>query len=152
MQPRLDPWTVNPEAMNAMLDLENYVRHCGLEFSLIELVKTRASQLNGCAFCLHMHTTDARRAGETELRLHLLNAWHEAPVYSDRERAALAWTEALTRVADSRAPDADYARASDHFTAAELVNLTLLIAVINSWNRIAVGFRSVPAIDAAPAA
>lgn len=147
MQARLDPWTANPKAIEAMLSLENYLRHSGLEFSLYELVKTRASQINGCAFCLHMHTSDARRAGETEERLYLLNAWREAPVYTPRERAALAWTEALTLIASSQAPDADYELVREQFDEQELVNLTLLIGAINTWNRIAVGFRSQPAIE-----
>lgn len=147
MQTRLDPWTVNPAAMEAMLTLEAYLRSTDLEFSLYELVKTRASQLNGCAFCLHMHTSDARRAGETEERLYLLNAWREAPIYTPREQAALAWTEALTHVATSHAPDADYERVKAHFTEQELVDLTLLISTINSWNRIAIGFRSLPALE-----
>lgn len=147
MQTRLDPYTVAPDTMNAMLGLENYVQGAGLEHSLIELVKTRASQINGCAYCMHMHTKDARASGESEERLYLLNAWHESALYSPRERAALAWTEALTLVADTRAPDAAYDEALEHFTAEELVNLTLLICAINSWNRIAVGFRSVHPAD-----
>lgn len=147
MQTRLDPYTVAPQAIDAMLGLENYVKNAGLEYSLIELVKTRASQINGCAYCMHMHTMDARAAGETEARLHLLNAWHESELYSPRERAALAWTEALTLVAETRAPDAAYDEALEHFTAEELVNLTLLICAINSWNRIAIGFRSVHPAD-----
>ena len=146
MQSRLDPWATNPKAMEAMLNLESYLHHCGLEFSLIELVKIRASQINGCAFCLHMHSTDARKAGEAEARLYLLNAWREAPIYTPRERAALAWTEALTRVTDTRAPDADYQWAKAHFSEEELVDLTLLIGAINVWNRIAVGFRSQPTV------
>ncbi|GAB3290234.1 carboxymuconolactone decarboxylase family protein [Parahaliea aestuarii] len=146
MQARLDPWNANSQAMNAMLNLENYLQDSSLEYSICELVRTRASQLNGCAFCLQMHTSDARKAGETEERLYLLNAWREAPVYTPRERAALAWTEALTLVAKTGAPDADYEQARQAFSDRELVDLTLLIGAINSWNRIAIGFRSQPAV------
>jgi AhpD family alkylhydroperoxidase len=144
MQARLNPFTAAPELMQGMLRFEEGVRAGGLEHSLIELVKTRASQINGCAYCIDMHTTDARASGESESRLYLLSAWREAPVYSERERAALAWTEALTLVADTRAPDADYALVQRHFSQKEQVALTLLIVAINGWNRIAVGFRSVP--------
>ncbi len=147
MQIRLDPYTAAPDALKAMLSLEDYVKNAGLEHSLFELVKTRASQINGCAYCLHMHTSDARAAGETEARLYLLDAWRESALYSPRERAALAWTEALTLVAETHAPDADYDEALNHFTEEELVNLTLLICAINSWNRIAIGFRSVHPAD-----
>ena len=125
-----------------MTKLEEYVRHCGLEFSLIELVKTRASQINGCAFCLHMHTSDARAAGESEARLYLLSAWRESTLYTPRERAALAWTEALTKLPDTGAPTNDYEQGVANFTEKEFVDLTLLIGAINVWNRISVGFRS----------
>ena len=108
MSKRLNPHVVAPQAIKPMIDMEAYLSDCGLEHSLIELVKMRASQINGCAFCLHMHSKDARAAGETEERLYLLNGWRESSLYTDRERAALAWTEALTRVADTHAPDADY--------------------------------------------
>jgi AhpD family alkylhydroperoxidase len=128
MKPRLNPSVAAPDAMKAMLSLENYVKSCGLESSLIELVKMRASQINGCAFCLHMHSKDARANGETEERLYLLDAWRESPLYSARERAALAWTEALTLVAQTHAPDADYAALKQNFSEAEEVKLTLLIA------------------------
>lgn len=143
MKARLDYFAAAPRTMEAMVALENHVRTCGLEHSLIELVKTRASQINGCAYCVHMHTRDARAAGETEERLYLLSAWRESPLYTDRERAALAWTEALTRIADTHAPDEDYEAGRGHFSDAELVQLTLLIGAINIWNRFAVGFRSV---------
>lgn len=142
MQPRLNPHAVAPEAMAAMLSLEAYSRESTLEHGLMELVRTRASQINGCAYCLHMHTKDARAHGESEERLHLLSAWRESPLYTPRERAALAWTEALTLVAESRAPDADYEGLAPHFSDLEKVELTLLICTINAWNRIAVGFRS----------
>ncbi|MDX5445788.1 MAG: carboxymuconolactone decarboxylase family protein [Zoogloeaceae bacterium] len=143
MQARLDPFKASPESMRAMLALEEHVRNCGLEYSLIELVKTRASQINGCAFCVHMHTRDARNAGETEERLYLLSAWRESPLYTERERAALEWTEALTLLADTHAPDAAYAAFEAQFDAKEQVQLTLLISTINAWNRFAVGFRSI---------
>lgn len=143
MEKRLNPYDAAPEAITAMKKLEDYIRQCGLEHSLIELVKTRASQINGCAFCLHMHTRDAREAGESEKRLYLLSAWRESTLYSPRERAALAWTEALTRVADTGAPCEDYQQGTEEFTDAEFVKLTLLIGAINVWNRISVGFRVV---------
>lgn len=152
MQPRLNPNRAAPGAMQVMLALEGHVQSSGLEPSLIELVKTRASQINGCAFCIHMHTRDALARGETAERLFLLDAWRESPLYSDRERAALAWTEALTLVAQTHAPDADYEAARRHFAEAELVELTLLIATINAWNRIAIGFRLVHPVKSEHAA
>src|SRR5690606_9415494 len=132
-----------PAAMNAMLAFEKAMRTSGLEHALIELVKTRASQINGCAYCIHMHTRDARAHGETEERLYLLSAWRESPLFTERERAALAWTEALTLIAQTGAPDEDYERLQSQFSPEEQVKLTLLIGAINVWNRIAVGFRSV---------
>lgn len=143
MKPRLNPYKTAPKTMQAMLDLEARMKDGGLEHSLIELVKTRASQINGCAFCIHMHTRDARAAGESEERLYLLDAWRESPLYTDRERAALAWTEALTLVSQTHAPDADYAVLAAAFSPEEQVKLTLLITTINAWNRIAIGFRSI---------
>lgn len=148
MKTRLDAFAAAPEAIKAMGALEKYVRGCGLEHSLIELVKTRASQVNGCAYCVHMHTRDARAAGETEERLYLLSAWRESPLYTPRERAALAWTEALTLVAETHAPDEDYEEARRHFTEEEMVKLTLLIGAINVWNRLAIGFRNIHPVDA----
>ena len=141
MQARLDYFKASPKVMKAMLGLEEAVRDCGLEYSLIELVKTRASQINACAFCIHMHTQDARKAGETEERLYLLSAWRESSLYTPRERAALDWTESLTLVAETGAPDDVYDALDPHFTDEEKVNLTLLIGAINVWNRISVGFR-----------
>jgi AhpD family alkylhydroperoxidase len=141
MQQRLDPQQAAPELMTAMLELERKVRSSGLEANLIRLVKTRASQLNGCAYCLHMHALEARAAGESEERLYLLGAWRESPLYSPRERAALAWTEALTLLADSHAPDDVYAELGREFSEPERVKLTMVIVAINGWNRIAVGFR-----------
>jgi AhpD family alkylhydroperoxidase len=146
MTPRLNPMTTAPKLMQAMLELEGKVSGSGLEKSLMGLVKVRASQINGCAFCIHMHSKDARDHGETEERLYLLNAWREAPCFSERERAALAWTEALTLLSETHAPDADYEAMKAQFTEEEQVKLTLLIATINSWNRIVVGFRTVPAL------
>ena len=143
MTTRLNPFTTAPDAIKPLRDLEKYIKSCGLELSLIELVKMRASQINGCAFCLDMHSKDARKNGETEQRLYLLNAWRESPLYTDRERAALHWTEALTLVAQTQAPDDAYAQMKAHFSEVEEVKLTLLIGTINIWNRIAIGFRSV---------
>ena len=148
MKARLNMYA--PEIMpllQPMLGLKD-VESTGLEYSLIELVKTRASQLNGCAFCIHMHTRDARAAGESEARLYLLSAWHESPLYTDRERAALAWTEALTLVAETKAPDEVYEALKPHFTEEEIVKLTLVIVAINAWNRVAVGFRNVHPVRA----
>lgn len=144
MQPRLDFSRVSPGVRNAMLGLEAFVAKSGIERPLIELVKMRASQINGCAYCLDMHSKDARAAGETEQRLYVLDAWRESPFYSARERAALAWTEALTLVAETHAPDDAFAAARAEFSEQELVELTLAIVAINGWNRIAIGFRAEP--------
>ena len=133
-----------PAAYRAMLALESYVHETGLESSLLELVKMRASQINGCAYCLDMHSKDARAAGETEQRLYVLNAWREAPFYSDRERAALAWTESVTLVNESHVPEDVYQQARAHFSEEELVNLTIAIVAINGWNRLEVSFRGIP--------
>jgi AhpD family alkylhydroperoxidase len=141
MTNRLNPYTVAAEAMQPLMALEERFKAGSLGHSLVELVKTRASQINGCAYCLHMHTSDALKDGERPERLFLLDAWEESTMYTPRERAALAWTEALTRVSETHAPDADYEGLAPHFTPQEIVDLTLLIATINSWNRIAIGFR-----------
>ena len=133
-----------PAAYRAMLALESYVHETGLDSSLLELVKMRASQINGCAYCLDMHSKDARAAGETEQRLYVLNAWREAPFYSDRERAALAWTESVTLVSESHVPEDVYQQARSHFSEEELVNLTIAIVAINGWNRLEVSFRGIP--------
>ena len=148
MKPRMNYYQAAPDTIKALVALEEQIQASGLEKSLIELVKTRASQINGCAFCINMHTQDARKQGETEQRLYLLNAWHESPLYTDRERAALAWTEALTLIAETHAPDNLYEDVRAHFSEAETVNLTMLIATINAWNRIAIGFRFVPPVRA----
>ena len=142
MKSRLEFASASPEGIKAMLGFERFVQGCGLERSLIELVKIRASQLNGCAYCLHMHTADARAAGETEERIYLLPAWRESPLYTPRERAALEWTEALTLIAETGAPDAAYDELAAAFTPGEQANLSLLIGAINVWNRLAVGFRA----------
>ncbi|NIJ18869.1 AhpD family alkylhydroperoxidase [Sphingomonas naasensis] len=139
MTARLDPFAAAPAEMKAWLDMSLKIAPA-LEHSLLELIKIRASQINGCANCLNMHTADARKAGETEQRIYLLGAWHEAPVFSARERAALAWTDALTLVSSARAPQAVYDALAAEFTAEEQVQLTLMINAINGWNRIAVGF------------
>ena len=144
MKPRMNFYQAAPDTIKALTALETQVQSSGLEQSLIELVKTRASQINGCAFCINMHTADARKHGETEQRLYLLNAWREAPLYTDRERAALAWTEAVTLISQTHAPDDIYNEVRAHFSEAETVNLTALIGAINSWNRIAIAFRAVP--------
>jgi AhpD family alkylhydroperoxidase len=127
-----------------MAGLEKYVRDCGLEHPLLELVKTRASQINGCAYCIDMHTKDARAGGETEQRLYALSAWRETPFYTERERAALEWTEALTLISENDIPDSLYETVRQHFSESELVNLSIAIVAINGWNRLAIPFRSVP--------
>lgn len=152
MKPRLNPLAAAPAPMQSWLDFGKDILQCGLENSLMELVKIRASQINGCAFCLHMHTASARRQGEAEERLYLLDAWRESPLYSARERAALGWTEALTLVSQTHAPDDAYQAVKEHFTEEEQVTLTLLIVAINGWNRIQVGFRAVHPVDERKAA
>jgi AhpD family alkylhydroperoxidase len=141
MKARLNP--ISFDDLKPMLTMSESVESNGLEKSLQELVKMRASQINGCAYCLDMHSKDARNHGETEQRIYLLNGWKESPLYSERERAALAWTEALTRVSQTHAPDSDYETLKLHFTEEDIVKLTMLIVTINGWNRIAIGFRSI---------
>jgi AhpD family alkylhydroperoxidase len=143
MTPRLNPFAAAPAPMQSWLEFGKDILQSGLEESLMELVKIRASQINGCAFCLHMHTREARARGETEERLYLLDAWRESPLYSERERAALAWTEALTLLSETHAPDDVYEALQAQFTEEEQVKLTLLIVAINGWNRVQVGFRGV---------
>jgi AhpD family alkylhydroperoxidase len=140
MPQRLNYIKASPAAYQAVLALQATVDQSGLEKPLVELLKIRASQLNKCAFCLHMHTRDARKAGETEARIYLLDAWRESSFYSARERAALAWTEALTLLPQQGAPDDVYAAMQAQFSEAEIVNVTLAIGAINAWNRIGVGF------------
>ncbi len=144
MQPRIDFYTASPDALKAMIALETAVSKLPLEKSLIELVKLRASQINGCAFCVDMHTADARKGGETERRLYAVSVWRETPFFTPRERAALAWTESLTLLSQTHAPDEDYELLSVQFTPKEMVDLTVAITTINSWNRLAVGFRKMP--------
>ena len=148
MKPRMNFYQAAPESIKALTAVETQIQSSGLEQSLIELVRTRASQINGCAFCINMHTLDARKHGETEQRLDLLNAWREAPPYTDRERAALAWTEAVTLISETHAPDDAYEELRKHFSEAEAVNLTMLIGTINAWNRLAIAFRAVPPVKA----
>ena len=148
MTPRIrNPHALAPQGIKAMMALEESVKNSGLDPVLMELVKLRASQINGCAFCIHMHATDLRKMGESEMRLYLLDAWREASLYTPRERAALGWTEALTRIADTGAPDADYEALKAEFSEAEQVQLTLLIGAINAWNRLQVGFRVAHPLD-----
>jgi AhpD family alkylhydroperoxidase len=141
---RIDVTKVAPEAYRAVAGLEMYVRQSGLEPSLLELMRMRSSQINGCAYCLDMHSKDARTAGETEQRLYALDAWRESPFYTDRERAALAWTEAVTLVNQGHVPDEVYELARKHFSEKEIVDLTLAVAAINTWNRISISLRAVP--------
>lgn len=144
MEPRISYGKVAPGAYKAMMGLETYTNNCGLERSLLDLVRLRASQINGCAYCIDMHSKDLRAEGESEQRLYLLNAWRESPFYTDRERAALAWTEAVTLVTNGHAPNDLYEQARQQFSEEELVNLTLVIVAINGWNRLSISFRAVP--------
>jgi AhpD family alkylhydroperoxidase len=145
MEARLDSSKISPAAYQAMLTLEAFVhKSWHQEPSLIELVKMRASQINGCAYCLDMHSKDARAEGESEQRLYALNAWRETPFFTDRERAALAWAEAVTLVTEGHVPDEVYEEARKHFSEEELVNLTMAVVTINGWNRLAIAFRAVP--------
>jgi AhpD family alkylhydroperoxidase len=144
MQPRIEYAKAAPGAVKAMLDLEKYVRQSGIETPLLELVRLRASQINGCAYCLDMHTKDARAEGETEQRLYTLSAWRETPFFSERERAALEWTEAVTEIGKDHVPDEVFERVRQHFSESELTNLTLAVIAINAWNRLAIAFRAVP--------
>jgi AhpD family alkylhydroperoxidase len=143
MEQRIDYQKITPDAVRAMYGLGKYLAACGLEPSLLELVKLRASQLNGCAYCLDMHSQDARAQGEAEQRLYTLSAWRETPFFSERERAALAWTEAVTHISGG-VSDALYAEARQHFDEKELTDLTWAVVAINSWNRVAISLRAVP--------
>lgn len=144
METRIDFYKSSPDALKALIALETAVAKLSLEAPLLDLVKLRASQINGCAFCVDMHTADARKAGETERRLYAVSVWRETPFFTERERAALAWTEAVTLIAQTHAPDEDYALLRAQFTDSEMVNLTLAINTINSWNRLAISFRKMP--------
>jgi AhpD family alkylhydroperoxidase len=144
MQPRIDYRKYAQETLRAMFGLEKYISECGLDHKLIHLLKMRASQLNGCAFCIDMHSQDARALGETEQRLYELDAWRETPFYSDSERAALEWTEAVTLVSESHVPDAVYEEVKKYFSEKEIVDLTIVATTINMWNRLAIATRAVP--------
>ncbi|MFW7340934.1 carboxymuconolactone decarboxylase family protein [Pollutimonas sp. H1-120] len=144
MEPRMDFYKASPGALQAMLGLEKQIDKSGIEKPLAELVRLRASQINGCAYCADMHATDARKGGETDRRLDTLVAWRETPFFTDRERAALAWTESLTLVAETHVPDEVWNIVRPHFSDQELADLTLLIVAINGWNRFAVGLRKMP--------
>ncbi|MEO6984040.1 MAG: carboxymuconolactone decarboxylase family protein [Paralcaligenes sp.] len=144
MESRLDYRTASPGAVRAMGGLEQHLAKCGLEKPLLELVRLRASQINGCAFCVDMHATDARKAGETERRLTAVAVWRETPFFTDRERAALEWTESLTLVSQNHVPDEVWDAVKLHFTQTEIVDLTLMVVAINGWNRFGVAFRKMP--------
>ena len=144
MKPRMEYWKVAPGGFKAMSSLETYLRDSGLDKALLHMVKLRASQINGCAYCIDMHWKDARAVGESEQRLYGLNAWREAPYNTDRERAALEWTEALTNITDGHVPDAVYDAVRGHFSEKELADLAWAVAAINAWNRVAVATRMLP--------
>jgi AhpD family alkylhydroperoxidase len=149
---RLSPPKLAPEGYAALRAVEAYLQRSGLDPRLVELVKMRSSQINGCAFCLDMHSKDARKQGETEQRLYVLSGWRDSPLYTPAERAALGWTETLTRVAETHAPAADYAALRGHFSDKEIVDLTILIGMINLWNRLAIGMGYVHDAERAAAA
>jgi AhpD family alkylhydroperoxidase len=152
MMERFNYMKVSPGIYEAMYGLERYLKECGLEVSLLHLIKLRASQMNGCAYCLDMHWKDLKSIGESDQRLYELNAWEEGPFYSDRERAALAWTEAVTRVADTRVPDEVYEQVKKQFSEKEIADLTMAVAAINAWNRLAISARVTPGTYQAPKA
>lgn len=149
MKTRMNYFATEPKLMGSVMTLENAIKTSGLDHRIIHLVKLRASQINGCAYCVDMHVKEGRRDGESEQRLHLVSAWRESPLFTERERAALAWTESLTHLSQTGAPDADYEPLKAHFSDDEIVKLTLVIGMINLWNRVAVGFRSQHPIDQA---
>jgi AhpD family alkylhydroperoxidase len=144
MEARIDYRKYATEAQKSLFALEKYIAECGLDHKLIHLMKMRASQINGCAFCIDMHSKDARALGETEQRLYELDAWRETPFYTEQERAALAWTEALTLVSETHVPDAVYEEVRKQFSEKEIVDLTLVVTTINMWNRLAIALRAVP--------
>ena len=152
MAQRMNPFAVAPEGAKALQDVEKYLESSSLDRRLALLVKIRVSQINGCEYCLHMHTQDARKLGESEQRIYLLDAWHESAMFSPKERAALAWAEALTDIRHSRAPDAAYNEARSQFSEKEMADLSINIAMINAWNRLAIGARAVHPSDLAKAA
>ncbi len=144
MEPRLDFYKASPDALKAMLAFSASTEKLGLEHPLLELVKLRASQINGCAFCVDMHSADARKGGETERRLYAVSVWRETPFFTLRERAALAWTEAVTQISTRGTPDDVYAALDAQFTQKEQMDLTLAISMINCWNRLAISFHKMP--------
>ena len=152
MKPRMNIFQVAPDAIKGMVAVETAVGKSGLEHGLLELVRLRASQINGCGFCIYMHVKDALKHGETDIRLHLVSAWRESPLFTARERAALNWTETLTRVADSGAPDEDYEQLKQHFNETEIAYLTVLIGAINVWNRVQIGLRAIHPVEDTKAA
>lgn len=152
MTPRFNAFKVAPALTKALLDVEKALAESGLEHSLAELVRLRASQINGCSFCIHMHVVDARAHGEDDLRIIMLDGWRESPLFTDRERAALAWTESLTKISKTHAPDADYELVQSQFSEAEIVALSVLIGQINNWNRLQIAARVVHPVAAAKAA
>jgi len=144
MKARIEYFKLAPDGMKAMLALESYLAKCGLETKLLHMLKLRASQINGCAYCIDMHTKDARAEGETEQRIYALSAWRETPFFTQRERAALDWTESLTLISQNDVPDELYERVRAQFSEEDLINLTLAVVAINAWNRVAIPFRAVP--------
>lgn len=152
MKPRLQFFNVAPDIMKQVMTLNEAANNCGLEHSLLHLIKLRASQINGCSYCVDMHTREARRDGETEQRVYLVSAWRESPLYSDRERAALEWTETLTALAGHHVEDESYDAVRAHFSEEEMVKLSVAIGMINVWNRLCTGFRAVHAVETAKAA
>ncbi|MFA7671549.1 MAG: carboxymuconolactone decarboxylase family protein [Sphaerochaetaceae bacterium] len=143
MKNRLSYGELSPKGISALTDLEKYIRSSTIEHSLLELVKLRASLINGCAFCIDMHTKDARKKGESEQRLYTLSAWREAPFYTEKERAALEWTEAVTKISEHQVTDELFEKMKNHFSEKEIVDLTLAVIAINGWNRLAISFHSV---------
>jgi len=152
MTPRFNAFKVSPDLTKALMGVEAALAESGLEHGLAELVRLRASQINGCSFCIHMHVVDARAHGETDLRIIMLDAWHESQLYTERERAALAWAESLTRIAKTHAPDADYELVKSQFSESEIVALSVLIGQINNWNRLQIASRVVHPVEVAKAA
>lgn len=152
LTPRFAPFKLAPDVTKAMLAVEAALGDAGIEHGLGELVRLRASQINGCAVCIFMHVQDARQHGETDLRIQMLDAWRESPLFTDRERAALAWTESLTRVAKTHASDADYDMVKSQFNETEIAVLTVIVGMINAWNRLQIAARAVHAVPAAAAA
>jgi AhpD family alkylhydroperoxidase len=148
MEPRIDFNKASPEAVRAVYALEKFIHTSGIDRRLIHLIKLRASQLNGCAYCVDMHVKEARKDGESEQRLHLLSVWRESPLYSEQERAVLAWTESLTNLSQTKAPDEDFEPLRRFFSDEEITKLTVVISTINVWNRLAVGLRAQHPIDA----